>query len=209
MGANNGISALGIHSILPLYQIYSVEANPQHEQSLKSLKGKLANFDYKIVAAGNVSGSLKLHVAQYKSIPLHTAASVNPEYMTNAFINNYSEKVISKITWKFTIVDILPLDDLKLKPDLIKIDVEGFDFEVLMGLKVTIDECRPSILIEYSPSQLNRFESFCIENRYGMYVYILGSNDFIKLFDYKKSHNHQKNLPLNIYLIPDEVYQDF
>ena len=81
VGANNGISALGIHSILPLYQIYSVEANPQHEQSLKSLKGKLANFDYKIVAAGNVSGSLKLHVAQYKSIPLHTAASVNPEYI--------------------------------------------------------------------------------------------------------------------------------
>jgi FkbM family methyltransferase len=38
-----------------------------------------------------------------------------------------------------------------IKPSLIKIDVEGFEFSVLNGAKNTLKEFRPSVLIELHP----------------------------------------------------------
>lgn len=43
---------------------------------------------------------------------------------------------------------VRPIDSLGVKPDFIKIDVEGMEFDVLKGAKKTIEECRPWILIE-------------------------------------------------------------
>jgi FkbM family methyltransferase len=39
----------------------------------------------------------------------------------------------------------------KIKPSLIKIDVEGFEFNVLNGARKTLKEARPSILVELHP----------------------------------------------------------
>ncbi|MDQ5957612.1 MAG: hypothetical protein QG614_587 [Patescibacteria group bacterium] len=51
-------------------------------------------------------------------------------------------------------IDIIVPDDILIKEDkisLIKIDVEGFELEVLQGLKNTISKFKPIIFIEYSP----------------------------------------------------------
>ena len=39
----------------------------------------------------------------------------------------------------------------KIRPSLIKIDVEGFEFNVLNGARNTLKEARPSILVELHP----------------------------------------------------------
>ena len=41
-------------------------------------------------------------------------------------------------------------DFFELRPDLIKIDVEGFEIEVLQGLSHTIESFKPLILVECS-----------------------------------------------------------
>jgi FkbM family methyltransferase len=48
-----------------------------------------------------------------------------------------------------TNVDLMPLDDLALSDvDLLQLDVEGFEFDVLMGAHETILRCRPLIQLE-------------------------------------------------------------
>jgi len=44
--------------------------------------------------------------------------------------------------------------DLKVQPTLIKVDVEGFEFEVIRGAKNLIRDTHPSWLIEVHPPQL-------------------------------------------------------
>lgn len=45
-------------------------------------------------------------------------------------------------------VDIVTLDSLSLSPGFIKIDVEGFEREVLIGGRETISRCKPIMYIE-------------------------------------------------------------
>ena len=45
-------------------------------------------------------------------------------------------------------ISIVTLDSLNLAPDLIKIDVQGFDYNVLLGAADTIAQHRPVIIIE-------------------------------------------------------------
>jgi len=52
------------------------------------------------------------------------------------------------------LVEVIVLDDILInenRVDFIKIDVEGFEYEVLLGLKKTIEKYKPRLLIEYSP----------------------------------------------------------
>jgi FkbM family methyltransferase len=45
--------------------------------------------------------------------------------------------------------------ELGVRPDLIKVDVEGFEFEVLRGAENVLRNMRPVLLIEIHPPQLN------------------------------------------------------
>jgi FkbM family methyltransferase len=45
-------------------------------------------------------------------------------------------------------IEIQTLDSLELTPDLIKIDVQGFDYNVLVGAVKTITQSQPVIIIE-------------------------------------------------------------
>ena len=52
------------------------------------------------------------------------------------------------------------------KIDLIKIDVEGMECEVLIGLQETIDANKPLIFIEIRHLNRNWFNDWMLENNY-------------------------------------------
>jgi len=49
-------------------------------------------------------------------------------------------------------------DDFGIRPDFVKIDVEGAEPEVIKGASATIDRCRPKIVFELWESHWKRFE---------------------------------------------------
>lgn len=55
-------------------------------------------------------------------------------------------------------VEVVPLDDLVTEPvDFIKIDVEGYEYDVLKGGRRVLSAMRPRLLVELHPRALNRF----------------------------------------------------
>ena len=53
-----------------------------------------------------------------------------------------------KTGYRLVEVRVVPLDSFSLKPDLIKLDVEGFEQQALKGLEKTLRFQRPALLIE-------------------------------------------------------------
>lgn len=56
---------------------------------------------------------------------------------------------------EFELISILPLDDMNIPADLIKIDVEGYEFEVLKGAKRLLSTYHPALFIEIDEANLN------------------------------------------------------
>lgn len=205
VGANNGLSALGFRKLVPNYRIFSVEANRHHEKALMNLVTKMTKFNYMIAAAGNVRDRLTLHTASYHGIKLHTGTSLSQDHMRSGYVHNFSPAVVKKLVWNQDVVDVIPLDELNLNPNIIKTDVEGFDIQVLQGLMNTIKLSRPHILVEFNATMLEELTAICRCINYEMYVYEWNSDSF-SLFDEKKVLRELfvSMTPVNLFLIPAE-----
>ena len=68
-------------------------------------------------------------------------------------------------------VDVIRLDNLKVEPDIVTIDTEGFDYNVLLGLEETIAGKRPYIFMEYNPGTQEKVAAFCAERDYAVFRY--------------------------------------
>jgi len=63
-----------------------------------------------------------------------------------------------KVEYEQIPICIETLDSYKLdEVDIIKIDVEGFEYDVLLGAKETVDRCRPIVQVEMVYGQPHRF----------------------------------------------------
>lgn len=146
VGANIGyFSAIGAGYVGIAGQVHSFEPVPDYFERLVEFAGM--NEEYKIVvnniALGNKKSSTKIFVSDYANIGWNT---VVPGFMKDRMIKEIIE------------VDVIRLDEYILKKKLgpisvIKIDVEGFEYPVLMGLgKYLLDTGdRPVIIAEIVP----------------------------------------------------------
>jgi FkbM family methyltransferase len=151
VGANVGMSALSFR----VYRddpVLSIEPNPFHERDLAFLKRfVLSDFDYRLCAAGAHAGDLTLYIPVYHGVPLTTEASLSREQVQDS--PSLRGRLGHRMTTsRFTIearrVPVRPLDDLELDPAFIKLDVQGFEHEALLGLERTIARSRPVLMVE-------------------------------------------------------------
>lgn len=206
IGANDGISAVGFRHIHSDYRIVSIEPNLCHERALRKLKKRLTRFEYKLIGAGRERSVMTLYIPIYNGVPIYTAASLRKDYvqttMEEQHLPDEKDKSIVIVEYK---VDILPLDELALKPDIIKIDTEGFDYEVLMGIQKTIDAHRPSILIEHNPDLMDRLIAYFERRNYSFFTYEHATDTF-SAFEREREldiYQNQKTTS-NIFCVPIE-----
>jgi len=150
IGANVGQSSYAFRRMFPHAELHAFEPNPVIFQTLvKNLKKY--QIELHNVGLGQQKNIGQIYIPEYKNILFTGLASCN---------RVQAEKHIQKLNvFKFHSSNFGILqqniliesgDFFELSPDLIKIDVEGFEIEVLQGLTHTIEAFKPLILVECS-----------------------------------------------------------
>jgi len=143
------MSALSIFTLKSNAKVISFEPNPVNYTFLARLKTKFNHFKYIKVGLGDQPASLDFYYPIYNGKKMTALGSCDRQ-KAQSWLNNktvyFFDKTkleIAKIT-----VAIKTLDSFQLQPDFIKIDVEGFEYQVLQGAAQTINHNRPILLIE-------------------------------------------------------------
>ncbi len=189
------------------YRILSIEPNLCHEVHLKNLKKRLKRFDYLLTGAGRERLKMTLYIPVFNSVPIYTAASLKKDHALSTMHEQHIPVGDKNIVILEHAVDILPLDELNLNPDVIKIDTEGYDFEALLGMKATIERCRPVILIEYIPEAYPLLKDFFDKCRYTLWMYD-HARDVFSAFDEKQERDLYlcQKLIRNVFCVPMDKF---
>jgi FkbM family methyltransferase len=154
VGASSGTSAMTFRVFNRRNPILSIEPNAILESELRFLKRIVPRFDYVVAAAGDQRGMMTLFVPFYRGVPLTAYSSLSRDDLMDergglrdrlGDLMDGRDFHVEEVT-----AAVLPLDDLMLAPDFIKIDVEGGELRVLRGLADTIERSRPILLVERS-----------------------------------------------------------
>ena len=163
IGANIGLHTILLAKITGAYgQVYAFEPIPSiYTQLEKSIeKNNIKNIRVGKFALGEKKEEL------YININLGCVAS-----------SSILDKDVSNMTTNIKI-QVRTLDSLNLqKVDFIKLDVEGYEWNVISGGMNTIKRYKPTIIFEYSPDYFrragnndgNKILNFMIDNNYVMY----------------------------------------
>lgn len=205
IGANNGISAAGFRKVVGRpYRIFSIEANPAHREALERLKRRDPEFDYRLVALGAEPDRLTIHTPCYRGTPLTAFSSTDPAYMRKATQRDYGARITDRLTVRTTTVDVVTLDSLGIIPSVIKVDVEGADYDALRGGEQTIRRHRPVVLFEYTPGYSEPMIEFLDSFGYKLSAYHAETDTFSEfrreVVDWRWSDDR---LQVNVFALPD------
>lgn len=160
VGANAGMSALSFRVYNKTSPILSIEPNPFHERDLRFTARLVKPFTYRMWAAGKTDGTMVLHVPVYRNVPLTTEASlILEEVTTSSSLRARLGARMDSPDFKIVTceVPVRPLDCLGLDPAFVKLDVQGFEYDALLGLKETIGRARPILLVETPEDEVRGF----------------------------------------------------
>lgn len=164
IGAHVGISV--IHFSEYFRKVYAFEPNKTHFECLEENTAHLVNVEYYNTAISN-ENSIK--TATYRT----TKNSGSFQLLDESYEQPNKKQPRSLFT-----VESKKLDDYNFSDvGLIKIDVEGWEFEVLKGAKETILKSNPVLMIEFTGG----------ESRKSLHRYIVDEYlSFIKEINYIK-----------------------
>ena len=147
VGANIGQSALGFARLFPDALIYSFEANPDLEKYLKFCKAIIGNqFKYFMVGLSNLEQKKSLFIPRRGKVLIYGEASVSRDALNDPAVTQR----IGVYEIEQRIVRLKVFDSLNIKPDIVKIDVQGHELSVLLGMKEVIEQYMPIFIIERS-----------------------------------------------------------
>ena len=170
VGANRGQSIATLKILFPDAIIHSFEANPLYGAVLKGLQ----TFFHGTVHAhgfglGSQDATIPLYVPWVFDTPFLEESSTRLDYYEKPWV---AEKFRERggLRLEKHLVDIRRGDDLELAPDVIKIDVEGAEHDVLIGLRETVLRHTPTLFVENS--DWNNVTSYLSDLGYSPYRWV-------------------------------------
>jgi FkbM family methyltransferase len=164
IGAHVGIS---VHQWAPLFEhVHAFEPMVDHFECLELNTAKFSNVTRHNCAMSNQSAMLN---GAYRSMKNSGSFQlVDDEFVA---VNHKKAKIYDIPSRK--------LDEFELESvDLVKIDVEGWEFEVLRGAEQTIRRCKPVLMVEFTNGGGREHKSM---HTYDVNEYL----EFIETLNYK------------------------
>lgn len=181
IGANAGMSSMSLRIYQRRARILALEPNPYHEPDLRWTRRIVGRMDYRIWAAGDVAGEADLYIPVYRGVPITAEASLNREFVeaSPSLRTQLGSRMDSP---DFEIVHrriaVKRLDDLRLTPAFVKLDVQGHEQAVLTGMADTLKTYGPPVLVEAPSSETT---AFMASLGYSPYSYDRGGNRLVPL----------------------------
>tara|TARA_B100000242_G_C43049196_1_gene490035 strand:- start:2246 stop:3049 length:804 start_codon:yes stop_codon:yes gene_type:complete len=193
IGASNGISIKFFKSKLNLGKIFAVEPNEYYCEALKKIGNiKIYNF-----GLGDKDEKKKVFIPEYKffnkKIDLVPYTFYDKKLLKKILSKNFFLYSNFRINEKY--LSLKKNIEIKSRIDLIKIDVNGYEFQIIKTLSQLIKKHKPLIMVE-ELNKINKIDSYLSKLNYECYFYNTYSKKFIK---YKKKIFNYK--PLTFYFI--------
>ncbi|MEG3639602.1 FkbM family methyltransferase [Magnetococcus sp. PR-3] len=203
VGANNGLSALSILAIDPKANVLSIEANRYHQRSLNAIHQRYPRCDFKIVAAGTEPGTLTFTTPVFLGQPITLYTSLDKAYLQREMGRVFPPLFRRMMRYEQDTVEVIPLDQLELKPAFIKVDAEGVDHLVLQGLRQTIENAQAVVMFEYDPDNFEHIAQLFTQLNYHLIQFDAQQSCFTP-FDISSTQQEydQGELAVNPYAVP-------
>ncbi|MGH7243332.1 MAG: FkbM family methyltransferase [Phycisphaerales bacterium] len=131
IGAARGEWARMAHEIFPSARIFSFEPNAREQPALETVKREIPNFNYKLGFLG----------------PKRDKVTYSDENTQTSLLSDAKSK--GTATAEMYVLDELIASGEIAKPDFLKLDVQGFELEVLKGAENAL-KSGPALLLEVS-----------------------------------------------------------
>jgi FkbM family methyltransferase len=148
IGANRGDAIQSILMRQPNAKVYAFEPNHYLAGKLNRLYHQNEHVKILNCGLGNEAAKFDLYVPFYNNYMFDGLASFKEQNARDWLRNRLYGYKESKLEVKKINCEVKRLDDFNLKPCFIKMDVQGFEYEVLLGGINTLKNSRPVILME-------------------------------------------------------------
>lgn len=150
IGANIGQSALSFAAVCPGWEIISFEPNPALTKYLRRTAQVLhGSHTWHTMALGATSGRVPFYLPVRNGLEATQEGTCHQSALTDAAAQT---RLGAGWCVRTIEVPVERFDSLGLRPDVVKIDVQGFEYEVLQGMRATLDSWPPRALyLEYGP----------------------------------------------------------
>jgi FkbM family methyltransferase len=171
VGSNRGQSVESIRLYNEVCRIDSFEPNPILAGKLRARYSGDPRITIHEVALGKERGEFTLFVPCYRGFVFDGLASLRKDKVISWLRNNmlrFDERHLSFITY---VCRVESLDNLSFAPYFIKLDIQGSEFQALLGARTTLSRHEPVLLVEGGEPEMFEYLS---EFGYNNYTFING-----------------------------------
>ncbi len=148
VGANRGFAIEAMSMLAPETDIVALEPNPVLFRKLASVYGNRPDVRLLNLGAGSERGQFTLYHPFYRGWSFDGLASFDRDEAAGWLPDRLAWYDERHLVLREETCTVERIDDLDLKPALIKIDVQGLELEVLRGAERTLRKCEPILLVE-------------------------------------------------------------
>ena len=149
-GANAGQSAISFLMNCPKGRVISFEPNPIYQPVLAGVQSLLGaeRFEFHMEGLADHETDQDLYIPYVDGFPYMQEASMDLFQFEKPWVADRLKGYGEVLEIKITKAHFVTADSKNLKVDAIKIDAEGAEMLVLQGMRKTLLECKPILLIE-------------------------------------------------------------
>ena len=181
IGANDGMSYKIMRKFSKSAKIISFEPNEINFKILKGLEPLDKLFTCKKVALSNIRKKQSFFTPYFKKYAISQMAGISRTGVKKRLQSSlYVKNLFKKIILKKEILLTKKLDDYKLNPFFIKIDIEGHEYECILGSLSTIKKNNPIIMVEYDKAVCDKIYTLLKKFNYRKFIYDKYSKKIVK-----------------------------